>query len=145
MPQQKKYMKTVRILNKLENSRDISESWNELCDVMNAPPFHEYLTELMAEHNIDAAALGVKALLSRSFAYQICSGERIPGRDIILRTALVLGLSLEETQRLLALANRGALYPKVKRDSLFIYALTNKYSLYQTDELLSQYEQEPLL
>lgn len=145
MPKSKKYMPTVSILNKLENSRDISESWNELYDVMNAPPFHEYLSELMAEREFDAARLGVSTLLSRSFAYQICSGERIPGRDIILRIALVLGLSLDETQRLLSLANRGSLYPKVKRDSLFIYALTNRYDLYRTDELFSQYGQEPLL
>ena len=32
-----------------------------------------------------------------SYGYQILRGERVPGRDILLRTALSLGLSLKET------------------------------------------------
>lgn len=145
MPQIKKYVSTVELLKVIEDSKNISESWNEFNEAMNAPSFHEYLSELMSERGIDTAQLGVRTLVSRSFAYQICSGERIPGRDIILRIALVLTLSLDDTQRLLSLANRGSLYPKVKRDSLYIYALTNKYSLYLTDELFTHYGQEPLL
>lgn len=145
MPKAKKNARTVDLYKKLNDSRDIAEIWKEVYDEMDAPVFHEYLAQLMSEHDIDAAKLGVDILLSRSYMYQICSGERMPGRDIVLRIALVIGLSLDEIQRLLTLANRGILYPKKKRDALFIYALTNRYTLYQTDELFTRYGQEPLL
>lgn len=129
----------------LQNIKNDTEELNELYVQMNAPEFHEYLSALMSEKNITAEKLGVRTLLSRSFTYQICAGDRMPNRDIIIRIAIVLELSIDETQRLLKLANRGILYPKIKRDLLIIYALNNKYGLYKTDELLSQYGQNPLL
>lgn len=145
MAKTKKYARTVDLYKELKASNIISEIWKEVYNETDDPEFHKYLSKLMAKYGTDAAKLGVDILLSRSYMYQICSGERMPGRDIVLRIALVLGLSLDEIQRLLTLANRGVLYPKKKRDALFIYALNNKYTLYQTDELFTHYGQEPLL
>lgn len=136
---------TDNLFQMLDDIDDISEDWDRISSDMNAPLFHEYLSELIKERNIDAAKLEVMTLLSRSFTYQICSGDRIPNRNIVVRIALVLRLSLDEAQRLLKLANRGILYPKVKRDAVIIYALKNGYSLFETDELLTSLGQEPLL
>lgn len=61
-------------------------------------------------------------LLSRSFSYQIFSGERIPKRDVILWIAIVLSLAISEPQRLLCPASGGDLYPKIKRGSVIIFA-----------------------
>ncbi|MGN1303498.1 MAG: hypothetical protein ACI4YB_00545 [Oscillospiraceae bacterium] len=145
MTQAQKEISTDGLFLMLENSKNLSEDFTELSGQMNAPEFHKYLSALISEREIDASKLGVMALLSRSFTYQICAGDRTPNRDIIIRIAIVLGLSVDETQRLLKLANRGVLYPKIKRDSLILYALYNKYDLYKTDELLVQYGQEPIL
>lgn len=145
MTQTQKEISTDDLFLMLENSKNFSEDFTKLSGQMNAPEFHEYLSALISERDIDAAKLGVMALLSRSFTYQICAGDRTPNRDIIIRIAVVLALSIDETQRLLKLANRGVLYPKIKRDSLIIYALNNKYDLYKTDELLVQYGQKTLL
>lgn len=129
----------------LENENNITENWESVSQHMDALPFHKYLDILISERNISIPDLGVKALLSRSFTYQIFSGDRVPGRDIILRIALALNILLDETQRLLKLADRGALYPKVKRDALIIYGLNNKLGLYKTDEMLVSLGQESLL
>lgn len=145
MTQAQREISTDELFLMLENSKNLSEDFTELSGQMNAPEFHKYLSALISEREIDASKLGVMALLSRSFTYQICAGDRTPNRDIIIRIAIVLGLSVDETQRLLKLANRGVLYPKIKRDSLILYALYNKYDLYKTDELLVQYGQEPIL
>ena len=77
------------------------------------------------------------ANISRSYAYQVLRGERRPGRDILLCTALSLSLSLEETQRLLALGSCGALYPRLRRDAAVIYALSHDLSPEETEELLA--------
>lgn len=61
-------------------------------------------------------------LLSRSFSYQIFSGERIPKRDAILWIAIALCLDISETRLLLCLMFGGDLYPKIKRDSVIIFA-----------------------
>lgn len=129
----------------LENEKDIAENWESVSEHMDALPFHKYLEGIISERNISIPELGVKALLSRSFTYQIFSGKRVPSRDIILRIALSLNISLDEAQRLLKLADRGALYPKIKRDAVIIYGINNKLGLYKTDETLVSLGQESLL
>lgn len=129
----------------LENEKNITENWEAVSEHMDALPFHKYLDTLISERNIGIPEVGVKALLSRSFAYQIFSGDRVPGRNIILRIALALELSLDDTQRLLKLADRGALYPKIKRDAVIIYGINNRLGLYKTDETLLSLGQESVL
>ena len=82
--------------------------------------------------------------ISKSYGYQVLRGERTPGRDIILRTALALQLSLKETQRLLAVGDCGALYPKVRRDAAVIFALNQKMTLLETEDLLSSLPERSL-
>lgn len=109
------------------------------------PTFCSYLKELMEERKLTAQDLEIKALLSRSFSFQICAGSRIPNRNIVLRLALVMGLDIDQTQRLLKLAGRGVLYPKVKRDMALINALSNGMTVYQANERLTELGLEPLL
>lgn len=129
----------------MENETDLVNNWEDISVHMDNPRFNEYLSDLLSKKDITTHEFIIKTLLSRSFTYQILSGDRIPGRNILLRIAVSVGMSVDETQRLLKLADRGALYPKIKRDAAIIYALSNKYSLYETDELLVSLGQESLL
>ena len=97
----------------------------------------QVLLELLEKAGLSAPEWMTAADVSKSYGYQILRGERVPGRDILLRTALALGLSLKETQRLLAVGGCGALYPRVRRDAAVIFALNQKMSLLQAEELLS--------
>lgn len=142
---QRSAVKTDDLFLMLENTDDLAASWQALRDGMDNPSFGEYLSDLIADRNIDASRLGVISLVSRSFTYQILSGVRIPSREIVLRVAVAVGLTVDETQRLLKLADRGVLYPKVERDAALIYCLTNGYDLYQTDELLKKLKLKPLI
>jgi hypothetical protein len=45
-------------------------------------------------------------------------------------------LTVDETQRLLKIAQRGELYPRVKRDAAIIFCIQNKLTLYEMDDLL---------
>ena len=67
-----------------------------------APTCAQVLRELLEQTGVSAPEWIAAADISKSYAYQVLRGERIPGRDILLRTALALRLSLKETQRLLA-------------------------------------------
>ena len=104
----------------------------------------QVLLELLEKAGLSAPEWMTAADVSKSYGYQILRGERVPGRDILLRTALALGLSLKETQRLLAVGGCGALYPRVRRDAAVIFALNQKMSLLQAEELLSSLPERSL-
>ena len=71
---------------------------------LTAPSCAQALRNLLDRADISASDWITAADISRSYGYQILRGERIPGRDILLRTALALHLSVEEAQRLLTTA-----------------------------------------
>ena len=136
---------TDKLLEILVSTSQLSPVLEELEDEFTAPSFCQQLATYMTRQRINAARLSELALMSRSFTYQICSGERLPSRDIVLRLALVLGLSVDETQRLLRLAQKGVLYPRVRRDAILIFALKEALDLLAANELLVTYSETPLV
>ena len=100
------------------------------------PTGAQLLQELLEKAGVSATEWMTAADISKSYGYQVLRGERIPGRDILLRTALFLKLNLKETQRLLTVGGCGVLYPKIRRDAAVIFALNQKMSLLETEDLL---------
>ena len=70
--------------------------------------------------------------LSKSYIYQIFEGKRRAGRDVMLRIAFGMRLSVEETQRLLTLSGNS------------IYALDKKGTLIEAEQLLEELDEKPL-
>ena len=66
------------------------------------------------------------SLIQRNYAYQILNGTKNPGRDKVLALCIAAHMNYEETQRALALADLGKLYPRRKKDSIIIFALKQK-------------------
>ena len=108
------------------------------------PTCAQVLQELLEQWGMSASEWIAAADISKSYGYQVLRGERIPGRDILLRTALSLSLGLEETQRLLMLGGCGALYPKIRRDAAVIFALNQKMTLLETEDLLASLPERSL-
>lgn len=109
-----------------------------------SPAFSQVLRKLLDQAGLSAPEWMAAANLSKSYGYQILRGERTPGRDVLLRTALVLRLSLQETQRLLAVGGCGALYPRVRRDAAVVFALNQQMTLLETEELLASLPERSL-
>lgn len=109
-----------------------------------APSCAKALRDLLERAGISASDWIAAADISRSYGYQILRGERIPGRDILLRTALAVRLSVEETQRLLTLGGCAVLYPRLRRDAAVIFALNQSLSLLETESLLSSLPERSL-
>ena len=121
------------------------ESGRELLRLpQRAPTCAQMLLERIKEAGMSAAEWMAAADISKSYGYQILRGERVPGRDILLRTALSLHLPLKETQRLLTIGGCGALYPKVRRDAAIIFALNQNMTLLETEELLASLPERSL-
>lgn len=105
----------------------------------------DYIKSKMSEKNITAKDLIIRTALSQSHIYQILSGTRAPGRDILINISLALSLTLEETQRLLLLGQMGALYPKVKRDAAIICCIEQRLDLIETNEFLLSVSEKALI
>ena len=132
---------TSKLFRRLRN-RESGESL--LNQAQAAPTCACVLREILEQAGMTASEWIAGADISKSYGYQVLRGERIPGRDILLRTALTLQLSLKETQRLLAVGGCGALYPKVRRDAAVIFALNQKMTLLETEDLLSSLPERSL-
>ena len=81
--------------------------------------------------------LCAKALLLENTFYKIQAGKRLPGRDTIICLSLALGLTVEETQRLLGYLGYG-LSEHIKRDFLIIYCLDKGKSPLEVNLLLEK-------
>ena len=132
---------TSKLFHRLRN-RESGEAF--LTQEQTAPTCARVLREILEQAGMSAPEWIAGADISKSYGYQVLRGERTPGRDILLRTALALQLSLKETQRLLAVGGCGALYPKVRRDAAVIFALNQNMTLLETEDLLSSLPERSL-
>lgn len=106
--------------------------------------FVDYINQLMIEKNIEKSAVIKDSLIPRTYAYQIFQGSKQAGRDKVLQLAFAMKLDLDETNRLLTIAQHNHLYAKQQRDAIVIFALSNQYSLMETNELLDEFHHELL-
>ena len=121
------------------------ENENQLLQQDNGELFVEYLKIAMEEAGITPKELIVKSSLGKSHIYFLLSGERTPSRDVVIILAIALGLTLEKTQRMLKLAQKGELYPKVRRDAALICCIEQGLSLCDTNDFLASISEEALL
>lgn len=85
-----------------------------------------------------------KSDMSYCYFYDVINGRKIPSKDKIIRIALAMKLSLDDCQEALRISGKSALYPRIKRDSVLIYAINKGYSVYQTNDLLAEHGEEML-
>ena len=108
------------------------------------PSFSDYISQLCEERGCASETVIKLAGIDRSFGYRLFSGTRNPSRDTVLQLAFGFGLSCDETQQLLKVAQASPLHPKVKRDAVVAYCLHNGSSLMDAQQVL--YENDlPLL
>ena len=100
--------------------------------------FHTFMNKVIKRRHMTRGKLLDSIGVERSCGYQILNGRRVATRNIVLRMAVYLGLSVRETQMALALAQKQALYPHNTFETVMIYALSHDYTLEQTEEFLQQ-------
>lgn len=113
----------------------------------SVPPLNTqtYLMQMLREHKLTKRAVIQEAGLERSTGYMIFLGKRNPKRNTLLSLALAMRLTLQETQRLLKIAQRGELYPKNRRDAAIVYCIHHHLKLIDAGILLDQIGEEPLI
>lgn len=103
-----------------------------------------HLCNLLAARDLQPKDIILNLNMDRSYTYQILGGRRNPTRNFLLRIAIFLKLSLDETQRMLSIAQRAQLYPRNRFDAAIIFALEHEMSLEESNILLEEIGEETL-
>lgn len=102
----------------------------------------EYLQQLLDGKGLQRAQVVRAAGLNETHGYQIFAGTRRGSRDKMLALAFAMGLSLQETNRLLQAAQVNELYCKGRRDAIIIFCLEHGCTLQQVDEELYRFGED---
>jgi hypothetical protein len=115
---------TSTLLQRLFKTKSLDRFIKHMDNVQHTLPlFHEYINQLCAERKIPPERILKKADIERTNGHKFFNGTRNPSRDRVIQLAFGFDMNYNETQKLLTLAQRGTLYPKVKRDAVIIFAL----------------------
>ena len=129
---------TEKLMQLLMKDRSFQSFMNSNPGEMNRPLFHEYITDLQQKKGESAGRIIRRGQLEKSYGYQLFKGTRNPSRDTCIQLAFGFEMDVEEAQRLLRVADKSTLYPRVLRDAAIIYSLHNGISLTDTDMVLEK-------
>lgn len=105
-------------------------------------PLPELIFPRLKDMSFDT--LGVLAGCSRANIYKLMSGKSHPEKDMLLRIAFVLHMTVEETQQMLKSAHRSPLSSGSRRDVCVMYGLMNGLEGSEMDAVLEKQGFEPL-
>lgn len=136
--------RTENLLNEIKDSSNVYSYISKHNTDFPNITFVDFINLVIQKKNLKKSQVVKMSGINRTYAYQIMSGKKKASRDKIITLAYGLTLSIEETQKLLKLAEFNPLYPKNKRDAIIIFAICNNYNINQTNLLLFENNEEPL-
>ena len=131
---------TEKLVEELGLCPDFTKFYDENRSYLITESLSEMLARLLEVKGMTRFEAIKRAELSESYGYQIFSGLRVPSRGKLLALAVGMGLTLDETQALLAAADFAPLYVKVPFDSVVLYGICHQLTVPQINTLLYQYD-----
>lgn len=131
---------TDELLQEIKNCNDMAGYLLDHQAELEGRPLPQYLNELLVQKNAEKADVIKRSAIQQNYGYQIFNGIKTPSRDRLIQICFGLGLTAEETQQLLKHAGFALLYPRIKRDSVILYALHHGNTVQETNDLLYELE-----
>lgn len=131
---------TDALMKSLFRTKKLNNFMKHYGDRLEDGNISEFLTQYCQEHGRNISKAIRNAQIDRSYGYQIFRGIRMPSRDKLLQLAFGLCMSVEDAGKMLRIAGKSPLYPRIRRDAVLIFCLKEKKSLEEAQELLAQYE-----
>ena len=102
------------------------------------------LTRLYETKDLTKAELARRSGISEVYLHQVFAGRRNPSREKAnsrLPALLGLGITLDETQRMLTQGGYAQLYPRTRRDAIISYGVVHQLPLGEiNDKLFAEQE-----
>lgn len=138
---------TEELMNEIQQFEQVedflSENGEETCRLS----LSEYLKAKLEERKLKKADLFRKAgLVGSNYGYELFQNDhKVPSRDILLSICLAFPLSIEETQHALRCCGLAVLYPRNIRDAYILFAIKNKMTIDELNDLLTENGHQTLL
>lgn len=115
-------------------------SASELVQFAAPQSLSSYLNHLMGMRNLSTDVLAELSALNRASLYKILNGStKMPQRNVLLRLALTMQISFQETQQLLKCGGRATLSGNRGRDIIISDGIIHKKGIEDINERLKRY------
>lgn len=131
-----KEARTSTLLRKLSSTTDLGKFMERSDDEMKIPSFHAYITNICKSTGQVPEQIIKQAGIERSYGHQLFNGTRKPSRDKVIQLAFGFKMDLDDTQKLLKIAQKSPLYPKIKRDAAILFCITHQKDVMETQSVL---------
>lgn len=132
----KQKIPTSTLLRRLFRAPDLQGFLDTAINPEEVPTLSRYLLDLCKERGEIPEQVIKRSSIDRTYGHQLFNGTRKPSRDKVLQLAFGLKLDLEGTQQLLRIAQKSALYPRIKRDAAILYCINRHMDLLDTQTTL---------
>lgn len=130
---------TKELFNEIKHASEADQFMTNMANSFIRTNPAEYLAELIQIKHVTKSQVIRRANLTTSIGYQYFDGKRRPNRARIIALGFGFQLTLTELNTMLKRTGYAALYAKDEWDALVIFALSQRFDLNRTDELLYQY------
>ncbi len=139
-----KSVMTSTLMHRLFKASNLNEFLEKNADHLYTINFSEYISQLCNEFDQVPERVIKQAAIERTYGHQLFNGTRKPSRDKVIQLAFGFELDVENTQKLLMMADKSQLYPRIKRDAVILYCINHHIGIDDTQNMLYDLE-EPLL
>ncbi len=136
---------TGELNQELKKTKQVKDFLKRNEDELQTMTLPEYLAALLKEKQRTKKEIIQASGLEETYAYHIFAGIKHPQRPKLLALALAFGLTADEAQYLLRLANLPQLYVRRPWDSVILHALDHRQSVMETNILLDGLGESQLL
>lgn len=134
---------TDELINDIKNVYSIENFIDDNKSEYFSISVSEYLMMLLKEKQLKISQVSVGSLLG-DYVYKVFNGTRKGDRDVYIAIGIAMKLDLKEFQTMLRLAKYLMLDPRDVRDSVFIYAVSKRLSVMETNDILFNIEKDTL-
>lgn len=139
--------KTSIMLEGVLRQCDSFDQFEQICsdDMLNSDcRTGIYLMRLLDKYGWKTSAASEAAEMSTSYLGLIINGKRNATRDMLIRVAIAIGATAEETDYLLKYSGYNPLYVRDKRDVIIWYGISKKEELSVINANIKKRGLEPL-
>lgn len=132
---------TNQLLQELMDTNDLHRVLTENDASFREDGLTDALQRLFEERSMAKTTLAKSSGISEVYLHQVFAGRRNPSRDRLLCICVGLGITLDETQRMLTQGGYAQLYPRTRRDAIISYGVVHQLPLGEiNDKLFAEQE-----
>lgn len=133
-----KYEKsTSELMRELEtDGMSLEEYLENNPDTIESADLKKQWHYLIEKSNLSSFDIINRSEFAYAYYYEVVGGKKIPSRDKVIRLILAMHAELDDCQKTLRICGLSELYPRIRRDSIIIYAVNHKLTVYELNELL---------